>query len=186
MLEIEIEYKQLLNEKEYSKLREYFIEKKAILKIQENYYFDNEFLELAARKQMLRIRVKDNSYLLCLKTKRADDVLEENIEIDKVIFNKIMEDNSLLNQYYQDLPDNLFSLGVLKTTRLEFSEFGNYCLDKSEYYDCIDYEIEYEALDYQSEEKFSNFLKEFNIEYDKKFESKNKRFLKEYEKRKIK
>lgn len=186
MLEIEIEYKQLLTEDEYLKLKKYFESKNAILKKQENYYFDNELLTLANEKRMLRIRVKDNSYLLCLKTKRVNDILENNIEVSEQTFNKILDNPNLLNEYYKDLPGDLNLLGVLKTTRLEFSDNGNYCLDKSEYYDCLDYEIEYEALDYESEETFEKFLKNHNIIYDKKFKSKNQRFLKEYEKRKIK
>lgn len=175
--EIEIEFKQLLNEAEYKQLEDFFKEKNAKVINQENLYFETPDKTLKKQKKAMRIRVIDNNYELCLKTQRENDMSENNIDLSSTEYKKIMNDNSEITKYLDDIPKDVRLLGSLHTKRMEYKvPQGLFCLDLSNYFDIIDYEIEFEAINYEYSDFLKNFLNEFGIEYKENKRNKIQRF----------
>src|SRR5690625_2654192 len=77
--EIEIEYKNLLTKSEYKRLLRLYPFQKAIK--QHNYYFETAQLQLQKQKSALRIRKKNNEYVLTLKQPHYGQLLETHVEI---------------------------------------------------------------------------------------------------------
>ncbi|MEG0283948.1 MAG: CYTH domain-containing protein [Erysipelotrichales bacterium] len=180
---IEIEYKQLLDVEEYQKLKTYLKASKEHVDIdQTNYYFETVDFSLGKEKKALRIRVKDDTYELCLKEKRAQDVLEHNYMISKEAFDLALNDPNTIKEYIP-LKGDFILLGKLFTNRIELKiKGGLICLDYSKYCNKEDYEIEFEAVDYNKEEFFEVFLDMFDIKYKENKVNKIERFINEYKK----
>ncbi|MDF9866956.1 uncharacterized protein YjbK [Bacilli bacterium PM5-3] len=178
--EIEIEYKQLLLESEYNKIKNDILKQEHKIIEHENFYFETKTKDLKKRKQALRIRVSQNYIEICLKTQRENDLLENNILISKNEFDSIYQDNTLIYNYDLDLPKGLYLIGSLKTNRIEHViRDGLICLDMSTYNNKKDYEIEFEANDYNKEQAFINYLDSFAIKYKPNHKSKIQRFSEE-------
>ncbi|MDR3215451.1 MAG: aminotransferase class V-fold PLP-dependent enzyme [Bacilli bacterium] len=182
MQNIEIEYKHLLNRKEYLLIRKDLINNFSFTQYHQiNHYFNDIHDELKNKEQALRIREKNNTYEICLKTKRKDDVLEKNIMINKNDFLKIIDNPQCLNTYFNNMNLSLQYLGSLHTERLEVKvEQGLICLDLSHYFNKIDYEIEFEANDYDNEEYLKAFLSTYHINYQANQLSKIARYYEAY------
>lgn len=179
---IEIEYKHCLDEEGYLKIKEYLERQKDhVLIEQENYYFETKDFSLKDLGYALRIRVIDNNeYELCLKKQRENDILEKNIMVSKEEFNEICLEPNLMREYINEDYDFIL-LGSLNNKRIEYrNENGLICLDKSSYFDKIDYELEYEANDYDSESYLAKFLSYFEITYVSNKKSKIQRFIEAY------
>ncbi|MDL2212289.1 CYTH domain-containing protein [Erysipelotrichaceae bacterium OttesenSCG-928-M19] len=183
---IEIEYKQLLTKQEYEIIEHDLVIKDSQIIEQENFYFETPLFSLKKQGQAIRIRVLNNEFELCRKTQRENDILEENIFIDKQIFLAICQQPNLINDYFDNVATDLRLLGSMKTKRIEYHyQNGLICLDKSVYLGQTDYEIEYEAADYSSEGSFKDFLNNYGIEYQRSLKSKIARFSETLEKRGI-
>jgi len=178
--EIEIEYKQLLSEVEYEKIKEVILKGEHKVINHENFYFETKNKDLKANHQALRIRVAKDYFELCLKTQRESDILEKNIELTEDEFVSICNDNLLIYNYLDNLPQGLELLGSLETCRLETKiADGLICLDKSRYGNKEDYEIEFEANDYNKEDILIAYLKKFGVKYKLNKKSKIQRFSEE-------
>lgn len=172
--EIEIEFKNLLTKNEFELLmKEFNVTPKDFIS-QENYYFDTVNFSLRDKHSALRIRKKQDKYILTLKQPHEQGLLEThqelteaqafsllNSEVTKMVDGTVKEAIATLGI----TPDELYYLGALKTDRIEIIDNDNILvLDHSFYLEHEDYELEYEVKDpVTGKEKFLKILKQNNI-----------------------
>lgn len=172
--EIEIEFKNLLTKNEFELLmKEFNVTPKDFIS-QENYYFDTVNFSLRDKHSALRIRKKQDKYILTLKQPHEQGLLEThqelteaqafsllNSEVTKMVDGTVKEAIATLGI----TPDELYYLGALKTDRIEIIDDDNILvLDHSFYLEHEDYELEYEVKDpVTGKEKFLKILKQNNI-----------------------
>lgn len=167
---IEIEAKVLISKYDYQGLSEAFKDHKPFT--QTNYYIDSDDDYLHKEGIVLRIREKNGSYTMTLKTPLSTGLLEKNEPVSPEEF-AAMRDQHLFPK--NDLARFLTMLGVdiaslklvtsLTTERIDI-EFhdGLLSLDKNEYSGNVDYEVEFEYNNIKDAETIvSNLLKEHNI-----------------------
>lgn len=177
--EIEIEYKNLLTEKEFHKLLRYLPFPESG-EIQTNFYFETADFSLRENKCALRIRKKNGVYRLTLKEPHPNGLLETHDsltkeEAQKWISGQIVPKPHTTEQLKKKgiSPEDLKCYGNLTTDRRE-ANYKNVLivLDYSTYNNKNDYEFELEA---DSEElgkaMFDSILRELDI---KKRETPNK------------
>ncbi|WP_235068905.1 CYTH domain-containing protein [Turicibacter sp. TJ11] len=163
---LEIEFKNMLDESEYKKLIEHFAIEENQIWTQKNVYFDTKTFDLNKNQAALRVRIKNNTYELTLKTKADVGVIETNQLITKSDYANLKHDHLLVKGLVYD---KLLELGIdvnklrvitdLTTKRAEVSyEDGLLVLDKSFYGEVIDFELEYEVKDYNEGLKIFNEL----------------------------
>ncbi|MFD2679717.1 CYTH domain-containing protein [Bacillus seohaeanensis] len=182
--EIEIEFKNLLTKEEYFSLLNYFKIDESLFTFQENHYFDTNNFALKDRQSALRIRSKQDTYTLTLKTPLEEGLLETNQTLQKEEAEALLNDGVFpfgeVNNTLQSLgipTKQLHYFGTLTTKRAEI-EYKNGLLvfDASFYMNVEDYELEYEVKDYDAGQKrFLSLLEERNIP-TRKTENKVKRF----------
>lgn len=172
--ELEIEFKNLLTKEEYTQLMEYFFSDDVDGYSQKNVYFDTIEFDLKKSKCALRIRLKGDQAELTLKTPFEGHHHETNMNLDYFKAEKMITEGIFI------LPDELFKflsekikltdqtvhkLAELTTLRFEKNYKG--CLlvlDKSSYYDTIDYELELESPSIElGNEVFQSILSTFSI-----------------------
>lgn len=166
--ELEIEFKNLLTKKEYHELFDAFNFENIEPIVQENFYFDTADMAIRQKHAALRIRTKDNSAKITLKTPQDGHLLETNETIPlkkaKSIIQKgaFTPPKSVLNQLSKEqvTVEKLQLIGSLKTKRVEKEYHGALLvLDQSWYGDTVDFELELEACDHDfGEELFYNIL----------------------------
>lgn len=165
MPELEIEFKNLLNENEYSTLYDTFF-KRVPGQSLVNYYIDTPDLELRRNTLLLRVRKDDGKQVMTLKAPTEKGVLEFHAEVDYDL-------DSRKDVAQAEVPDviadelekrhigiaDLKIYGSLATERHETEyEGGLLVLDKSSYLGSTDFEIEYEVSDYDEGETIFNRL----------------------------
>src|SRR5690625_2716737 len=96
--EIEIEFKTLINEEDFERLRTKlpFFEKPII---QTNYYFDTIDYSLKRQPCALRIREKENNYTLTLKQPHQDGILETHDKLTKKEFTQWIHGQPVCKPY---------------------------------------------------------------------------------------
>lgn len=181
---IEIEFKNLLTEKEYHLLLQSLPFPKKAKKLV-NHYFETESFSLKQKRCALRLREKDGIFIATLKTPHTEGVLEVNDRVTPE------EAEHWLNHSVQFKPNirkkmnqfgilesNLQYYGSLMTYRREIIyEKITLVLDESYYMDKKDYEIELETTNYSYGKKvFKDILKNYTIE-KKETPPKIKRFF---------
>lgn len=169
----EIEFKQLLSKDVYDKFKYTFFEDKEPF-IQINYYIDTPNFILRDHKSALRIRVKNDTYEMTLKVPADVGLMEYNHMVkhipktgDVIFNNSLPEDIREIVESYGINDNELTILGALRTARLE-TNYKNelLVLDRSDYFDKVDYELEFEVTDYNNGlKKFHSLLEEFNLEH---------------------
>ncbi|GAA0325351.1 CYTH domain-containing protein [Bacillus carboniphilus] len=170
---VEIEFKNLLSEKEFYQLQKVFQLTEAQFKIQTNYYFDTPNFVLKKHNAALRIREKNSSYELTLKEPLGQGLLETTDVLEKQIASSLIDGkqnlpmgdvHSQLDKYSIDL-NELTCFGFLKTERAEIDyQNGLLVFDKSTYFEKEDFELEYEVLDIDAGKKaFEELLKTYDI-----------------------
>jgi uncharacterized protein YjbK len=155
--ELEIEFKNLVSKNDFQKLIDHFHVTNKELKEQTNHYFDTSSFSLKAQRSALRIRQKEDSYVLTLKQPRKDHLLESHQPVSKETLENMMAAPALPEGGIRDLiskmdvnPDLIEYLGTLTTFRAKIPyEGGMLFFDESHYLGIIDYEIEYESDDYK-------------------------------------
>lgn len=169
---LEIEFKNMLNESEYKKLLKHFYISEEQIWTQKNVYFDTTSSDLKRQKAALRVRIKNNTYELTLKTQAEVGLLETNQSITKVDYQNLKHNHCLVNgPVYTALINlgiNIEDLRVitdLTTNRAEVEyQEGLLVLDKSFYGEVIDFELEYEVKDYDKGlNSFNQLLAQHNI-----------------------
>ena len=170
---LEIEFKNMLEKKEYEHLMSIFNNNNQPLIVQQNIYYDTPDAQLKTKKSALRIRVKHDTYELTLKIPQPIGLLEVNQPLTR----KEVDDFNT----YQHLPDGavtqaLVQHGVLITslqmlTDLTTKRFecdykgGLLVLDESYYHQITDYELEYEVTNHErGYQVFLDFLQTYHIQ----------------------
>lgn len=153
--EVEIEYKNLLTETEYNKLKEIYFDRSSTHITQNNYYFDTKDSHLKSAACALRIRTKDGSAEMTLKTPfeghhnetTLDLSIEKASELISAGYFSLPEDiHTVLIEQGVSFSENVFIVAQLKTERLEIKKpHSIIVLDKSYYSNEVDYELEVEA-----------------------------------------
>lgn len=171
MPELEIEFKNLLNENEYSTLYDTFF-KRVPGQSLVNYYIDTPDLELRSNTLLLRVRKDDGKQIMTLKAPTVKGVLEFNEEVDYDLDSrKDVAQAEVPDLIADELKkrhigiDELKIYGSLETERHETEyEGGLLVLDKSSYLGSTDFEIEYEVSDYDKGETiFNRLMADHNI-----------------------
>lgn len=183
--EIEIEFKNLLTKEEFQRIKSHFSIDEKQFKHQVNHYFDTPDYLLKKHGAALRIRVKNEKFVLTLKQPAQEGLLESHelltaeqaqaiLSNHSIPANKITE---ILQEEFQVQASQLQCFGSLATERAEFEyKKGLLVLDQSRYLNLEDFELEYEVSDYNSGKlAFENLLKELNIP-SRKTDNKIKRF----------
>ncbi|ARI78015.1 CYTH domain-containing protein [Halobacillus mangrovi] len=170
--EIEIEFKNLLTLEEYEQVYQYLPFKSVELIEQTNYYFESDDFKLREQGAALRIRKKNDQWMLTLKQPHEEGLLETHDSLTEEeanlwIQNKMVEKPHTKKQLRElDISvDELTYLGSLTTRRkeLEFKE-TTVVIDHSLYYDEEDFELEVEAPSkQQGEEVFEEILSACDI-----------------------
>ena len=169
---LEIEFKNMLTEQEYQQLLNQFSIDEEQIWTQKNVYFDTPTGQLKKLEAALRIRVKNSTYELTLKTKQNVGLLETNQIITKQDYESLKYNHVLIKgPVYETLkslgidPFNLQVITDLTTKRAEVPyQDGVLVLDKSFYSDIIDYELEYEVPNYDTGLlHFKELLKQYHI-----------------------
>ena len=175
---LEVEYKILVNKDSFEKLSALYKDKMFVK--QTNYYYDTETLNLRNQKCALRIREKNNTFLITLKTPASKGHHEYECYVKEnspEVF-KTSEIKDILYQLIKDQP--LIELGKCVTYRAVVAlEKAELCFDINEYNGITDYEIEYEqTCDHDGITVFNQILSQVNLKYEKNCASKIKRTLK--------
>ncbi|WP_096435719.1 CYTH domain-containing protein [Alteribacter populi] len=183
--EIEIEFKQLLTEKEYTQLVNAFFLEEAKPFTQTNHYFDTKDFILKENGSALRIRQKQTGFVLTLKQPHEAGLLETHQQLQEeeaieTLATGIIPAGDVLTQLRSFLPVQSTSftfLGSLTTERMEKKvNAGLLVLDKSTYLDITDYELEFECRDEKrGKAAFDNIITTYNIR-EKKTLNKIRRF----------
>lgn len=169
---IEIEFKNLLTETEFTLLKNYLNIDESMFVKQINHYIDTEQFLLKEKGCALRVREKNGHYELTLKQPHSEGLLETNQKLNNVEAKRLLENQWLLegpvkNSLYQlHIPiEELSYFGSLTTERAEKEfEGGLIVLDYSSYLNHHDYEVEYEVNEYQlGKEIFARLLNDINI-----------------------
>ncbi|GEK89221.1 Uncharacterized protein YjbK [Alkalibacterium putridalgicola] len=172
--EVEIEYKNLLTQQEYDKLKTIFFADVSSPVIQENYYFDTQDAKLKDARCALRIRIKESSAEMTLKTPFEGHHTETTLDMTPVKARELITAGSfslpeaihnVLVQEGIKIDQDVFKIAQLKTERLEAENpHSIIVLDKSYYSNQIDYELEVESDSKSTGEKlFAQILKEHAI-----------------------
>jgi len=170
--ELEIEFKNILTQQEYTQLVSAFSLDTDSFNIQENHYFDTKTFTLKDKGSALRIRSKNEKYVLTLKQPAEVGLLESHQLLSKDEALSIISGELFINGEMVDLikklgvnPQELRYFGSLKTMRSEvIYKEGTLVLDHSYYLDIEDYEVEYEVADHnKGHEDFQELLNKFNI-----------------------
>ncbi|WP_057912419.1 CYTH domain-containing protein [Peribacillus muralis] len=181
---IEIEFKNLLDEKEFKLLIDHFEIDVAGFTSQQNHYFDTPEFELKKRSSALRVREKNSRYELTLKQPATEGLLETNQDITAeaaaaFLNHGTFPEGAILRLLTADGidPEAFSCFGTLQTDRFEFPyKEGLLVLDHSSYLEQEDYELEYEVTDAKAGKTiFLSLLGSLQIP-ERKTENKVKRF----------
>ncbi|EOT51474.1 MULTISPECIES: CYTH domain-containing protein [Enterococcus] len=172
--ELEIEFKTLLEEETYTRLRQDFPTSTCYK--QTNYYFDTPDFQLKQLGCGLRIRVFDTYGELTLKSPQTTGLLETTDrltleELTDYLEHDTIKPNGEVATYLKKLAieaNAVHCFADLATTRCEITlEEGLLALDESRYGTSgHDYELELEVdAKHADDEHFYAFLKKYNIVY---------------------
>ncbi|KHE67317.1 CYTH domain-containing protein [Halobacillus sp. BBL2006] len=184
--EIEIEYKNLLTLEEYQQVYQFLPFKSVELIEQTNYYFESSDFKLREQGAALRIRKKNDQWVLTLKQPHEEGLLETHDSLTEEeanlwIQNKMLEKPHTEKQLRElgISVDELTYLGSLTTRRKEVAyKDTTVVLDHSLYYDQEDFELEVEASSrQQGEAVFEEILTSCDIP-TRNTDNKIKRFYK--------
>jgi uncharacterized protein YjbK len=170
--EIEIEFKNLLTKSEFIKIKDAFHIEDQDFILQENHYFDTPQFSLKELGAALRIRKKQDQYVMTLKEPAEIGLLETHHSLSDEEAHSMMKTGILIKgQIVERLTSlgidvtNIVYFGSLSTLRAEKNyENGLLVLDHSRYLTVEDYELEYEAKDEGiGKQMFTTLLQELNI-----------------------
>ena len=182
--ELEIEFKNILEEDEYQHLLSVFSISEDENIIQENFYFDTREFSLKNLGSALRIREKNGTYTLTLKQPVERGLLETHQVLTEEEAKQMLNGGNIIEGEVASIikglsiePLDIVFFGSLITKRAEV-EYNNglLVLDKSYYLNKIDFEVEYEVTDEVSgKEAFIELLQQYNIPI-RKTDNKIRRF----------
>lgn len=171
--EIEIEFKQLLDEDTYNKMAAYYQSSPPFRQV--NHYFETEARLLKTYGAALRVREKSGKFMLTLKEPYQEGLLETHQEIGESAF-QALKNKGLLPQ--GETTDQLIQLcgqmpaleylGSLETERIEVQlSAGLLVLDRSDYVGRTDFELEFECSESASgRDFFHSLLEEWSLTWN--------------------
>lgn len=184
---IEIEFKNMLTEAEFRDLINHFSLADHDFKLQKNYYFETPEYALKNSRAALRIREKQGRFVLTLKEERPYGNLETSQPLLEGTARAIIRTGRLpegpvlarLKEMGVDA-NKIRYIGKLETERAEVPYAGGLIvLDRSSYFQKIDFEVEYEVDDPEAgKEVFHALLQELQIP-ERKSANKIARFFSE-------
>lgn len=167
---IEIEFKNLLTETEFSHLIKIFKLDNHRFWSQTNYYFDTVDFLLKQSGYALRIREKHGKFEFTLKQPTEDGIglLETNQNLEASLAHTFIESGDIPDgpiadklSFLSNKNQGITCFGNMKTERAEIEYMnGLLVFDKSFYFDVIDFEIEYEVQNFNSGQKLFHQLLE--------------------------
>lgn len=170
---LEIEFKTLVSESDFFRLKNYFRLEENDFFIQENYYFDTINFDLKQKNSGLRVRLFPNNAELTLKTPEIVGLLEttDTLSLQQAHYIIYNESFPLEGFVYDKLanfgidPITLSMIGCLKTKRAEIKlPQGLLALDESWYNQQHDFELELEVSDsVRGKADFLSLLNQLNI-----------------------
>ena len=176
---LEVEYKSLLTKEIFDKIRTHY--KWDHIKSQTNHYYTDPTGELSRRHIMVRVREIDGKYCVQVKAHKnpgeALQICEENEFPIDALPEAISKEDAF--KYTGVRTGDLALLGDLTTLRhsLMWCQGVEICLDKSEYFDRVDYEIEVEYTgDFPPQ--LMDELRDLGVEFKEKSKGKYTRFVK--------
>lgn len=160
----EIEFKSMLTKEEYERIVATF---PFTTYHQKNEYLDTLDNQFSKQKKGCRIRTKDGTFELTIKTPLTQDETEErNWSLTEEQYQQFQKTRDL--SYIDSLfSQPLITIGTVETTRSETSyKSGVLMVDHSIYEYHEDYEVEFEVTDSkQGKADFEHFLNEFELPY---------------------
>lgn len=177
--EIEIEFKNLISESNYTKLLRHYSSYSTPIFEQVNHYFDTKNMGLQAKHSALRVRYKRQKYVLTLKQPHEVGLLETHQLLSEKEFQLFKQTGTIP---LGDVSQQLISLLGLAFTKLELNYLGTLTtertecklsdgllvLDKSHYFDSTDFEMEFECTEEKAGRKaFAELLKYWNLTWRK-------------------
>jgi uncharacterized protein YjbK len=172
--ELEIEFKNMLTQEEFQRVKEHLSLSDQAFTLQKNHYFDTPSNALRKNHCALRIREKKGRYEFTLKQPAEEGLLETNQPVSEEETKKLLEQGIIPTGEVADAlqklkidAEEVFYFGTLSTSRAETGyKDGLMVLDYSFYLNNEDYELEYEVKERESgEENFKDFLKNMNIPF---------------------
>lgn len=144
---LEVEYKCLIDEETYNKIKHKY--EWDSIKEQINYYYNDMSKELSKRRITVRIREKDGKLKLQAKRHKNSDSplhISEESEIDVSSIPSLIDEQTARKITGVDSMGKLIKSGSLTTLRHSFmwNSTTEICLDKSTYLGITDYEVEIE------------------------------------------
>ena len=180
---LEQEYKLLIDENTYNRLKKAFDWQKSFTQV--NYYYMDVNNELLQHDITMRIREKNGIYRLQVKVPYQNDNINfsRKLEFEKEISGAI---SRLSSSYYQQMLPNdiqidyVNKIGHLTTQRMIYNIQGcEIALDKNEYLGVTDYELEIEfeqSLPVIVQKK----LADENVRFTVRPNGKNRRYFNRY------
>lgn len=175
---LEIEYKLLVNSKQFEKLCACYPQ--AVFIRQMNIYYDTANHDLKSAKCAMRIRDKNGEHLFTFKApgeRNGKLEFEKNLNENSIDALKDSEIQTLLSKYISNF--DIIEIGRLVTYRAVIEiDHAELCLDVNLYNDKIDFEIEYEWKDeHDGLTCFNKILSQIGLSYIKNCKSKIARCL---------
>lgn len=193
--EIEIEFKQRIDESTFDKLLHHFEDRRTPLFTQVNHYFETDGYMLKSYHSALRVREKDQKFVLTLKQPYGQGLLETHQSLSMNDFAHLkntgqLPDGDVKNQIESLTGADAFPLvyfGSLTTKRSEIQlPEGLLVLDRSNYLQQTDYEMEFESQSFDEGEAFFDYLvKHFDLKREIP-DNKIRRFFKALENKGVK
>lgn len=181
---IENEFKIMLTKEQYEKLFEIY-DLKTIVQV--NHYYDTNDLQMSARHITVRVRELDGKFFLQMKLPTG--VEHSRVELSRELLSlpETLSAEELTALSEVECP-SVKHIGTLKTTR-SICKFdgGELDLDRSEYFNKIDYELEIEFTDEQAARSvLSEITEKLGVSAGSDVcTGKIRRFLEEYNKRRV-
>jgi len=196
MVEREEELKLMISRNDYNNLKAIAGNFACKTVVQVNHYFDTRDFLLKNNALTLRVREKDNKYVLNLKVKNSTlanaqyrSSSEYKVNIDKNTFMRIKDSAALTEDFHEiyNIINERFGAypkieyaGSLTTERMLFKpieSINNFIIDKNEYLDFLDWELEYEMNNEIEVPKVLDWLDKYDIGYSKSQNGKYERFV---------
>ena len=188
-INMEYEARLILDENEYSRLKEFYTSKYPNYRfiVNENFYFDTKDLYINNHNSMLRVRSIDESkFELTLKIDKPEGCIEINhLLTDKEkneLFIKGIIPKSNIKDKLEKMnirPGDISLITNLKTERIEI-DFEDYLfvLDKNYFRNRVDFNLEVEsASNSLAKSKLLAIIAPFNIEYKNGYITKSRRAI---------
>ena len=174
---IEVEYKILVDKEIFEKLSNLYPNKTFIKQV--NTYYDTKNYDLRKKHCAMRIREKENTYMITLKvpTINGHEEFECYVNENSSKMFKESEIDTILKKL--KITDEFIVIGECTTYRAIIkTDKAELCFDINEYNGIIDYEIEYEqTCNHDGITEFNKILNQVGLVYSKNCASKIKRTL---------